>query len=116
MSVDPTGFAANGDVQVSHTELGHTGTVPLAQVTYAKRADGTPAPDWLVLTCPEPGCGWASTHPAAGGSAPAAVQEMFFRKVRAAGGRTDRQVRQLVRNLVVAQEGPERIKPVLQEP
>jgi hypothetical protein len=80
MSVRPVTFLPNGDIEVVFDELGHSGTIPAAEVQWAKNIDGTDNHHGIVLACPD-GCGAVSTHPVGGGAAPEHVQQMFVDKV-----------------------------------
>jgi hypothetical protein len=84
MSVRPVAFQPDGSVDVVYDELGHSGSIPASAIVWATHADGTDNHDFIVLTCPD-GCGAASTHPVAGGAAPADVQQMFVHKTERDG-------------------------------
>ena len=84
MSVRPIQFNADGSIDVVYDELGHSGTIPAAEVRWATGIDGTPNHSYIVLDCPD-GCGASSTHPVGGGAAPADVQQMFVNKTQAEG-------------------------------
>ena len=100
MAVNPLSYDASG-VAITHTETGHTGTIPWAEVVVS--TDGLA----LALACPA--CASVSCHPVSGGSAPEAVQELFVEvDRRAAGGRTRAQALARVRRLVATQDGPQR--------
>jgi hypothetical protein len=61
-------------------EMGHTGTLTMEQMPYAKNMDDTDNRNSLSIECPD-GCGMTtSTHPVGGGSHPLQVQELFVRK------------------------------------
>jgi hypothetical protein len=79
MSIRPVTFQPNGDVDCVFDELGHTGTIPAAEIVWTKAIDGTDDHRFIVLNCPD-GCGASSTHPVGGGAAPADVQKMFVEK------------------------------------
>jgi len=80
MSVRPTNFNPDGSLEVIYDELGHSGTIPAAEVKWSKNIDGTDNHSFIVLVCPD-GCGGSSTHPVGGGAAPVEVQQMFVNKV-----------------------------------
>jgi hypothetical protein len=86
LSVRPVAFGADGSVDVVFDELGHSGTIPAAQVAWAIRAEdgGGPIHTLIVLNCPD-GCGSTSSHPVGGGAAPAEVQQMFVHKTEREG-------------------------------
>jgi len=79
MSVRPTNFLPNGDVEVIYDELGHSGTIPAAEIRWTTDISGAENHNYIVLECPD-GCGASSTHPVGGGAAPAEVQQMFVHK------------------------------------
>jgi hypothetical protein len=79
MSVRPVTFNPDGSIDVVFDELGHSGTIPAAEVTWATKMDGSHDHSFIVLNCPD-GCGASSTHPVGGGAAPAEVQQMFVKK------------------------------------
>ena len=84
MSVRPVTFQTNGDIDCVYDELGHSGTIPAAEVVWAKNMDGTDNHNAIILNCPD-GCGASSTHPVGGGAAPLQVQQMFVGKVQREG-------------------------------
>lgn len=84
MSVRPVKFNDDGSIDVVFDEMGHSGTVPAADVQWATKMDGSHDHNFIVLACPD-GCGASSTHPVGGGAAPAEVQQMFTKKVQAEG-------------------------------
>jgi len=80
MSVYPTSFNTDNSANAVCDEMGHTGTLTMDQIPYAKNFDDTDNKNSLLMDCPD-GCGEVtSTHPVGGGSHPATVQEMFVRK------------------------------------
>jgi hypothetical protein len=79
MSVRPVLFHESGDIDVVFDEGGHTGTIPAAEVKWAKNMDQSDNHSFIVLECPD-GCGATSTHPVGGGAAPQDVQQMFVNK------------------------------------
>jgi len=79
MSIRPINFLPNGDIEAIYDELGHSGTIPAAEVRWTTGIDGTPNHSYIVLDCPD-GCGASSTHPVGGGAAPVEVQQMFVHK------------------------------------
>jgi len=79
MSVRPVIFNADGSIECVYDEMGHSGTIPAAQVMWTTQPDGTHNHNFIVLSCPD-GCGATSTHPVGGGAAPAEVQQMFVQK------------------------------------
>src|SRR5580765_286281 len=84
MSVRPVTFNADGSIDVVFDEMGHSGTIPAAEVVWATKLDGSHDHNFIVLNCPD-GCGASSTHPVGGGAAPADVQRMFVEKVAREG-------------------------------
>src|SRR5262245_12829968 len=84
MSVRPITFQPNGDIDVTFDELGHSGTIPAAEVVWTTDVQGGHNHNFIVLTCPD-GCGATSTHPVGGGAAPAEVQQMFVQKTEREG-------------------------------
>jgi hypothetical protein len=115
MSVRPVQFQPNGDIDVVFDELGHSGTIPAAEVQWATKIDGSHDHNFLVLNCPD-GCGATSTHPVGGGAAPAEVQQMFVEKTQREGcacgnveaDRTDSVPESHVRLQSSRMDGPER--------
>jgi hypothetical protein len=79
VSVRPIAFQPNGDIEVVFDEQGHSGTIPAAEVQWTQNVDGSHNHNFIILNCPD-GCGASSTHPVAGGAAPADVQQMFVQK------------------------------------
>jgi hypothetical protein len=79
MSVRPTNFLPDGSIDTVFDEMGHTGTIPAAEVKWSQGMDGSDNHNFIVLNCPD-GCGASSTHPVGGGAAPADVQKMFVEK------------------------------------
>src|SRR5262252_629802 len=84
MSVRPINFLPNGDLEVVYDELGHSGTIPAAEIRWTQNLDGTDSHNYIVLNCPD-GCGASSTHPVGGGADAPHVQQMFVNKVAAEG-------------------------------
>jgi|SRR5262252_6683617 len=84
MSVRPVVFNVDGSIAVVYDELGHSGTIPAAEIRWATSIDGSPNHSFIVLNCPD-GCGASSTHPVGGGAAPAEVQQMFVHKTELEG-------------------------------
>ena len=62
MSVRPINFLPNGDLEVVYDELGHSGTIPAAEIKWTKDMQGNDQHSYIVLNCPD-GCGGSSTHP-----------------------------------------------------
>jgi len=82
--IRPIAVNSDGSVVIVFDELGHTGTVTPASISFSV-PDGTPDYRTLVLTCPD-GCGSASYHPITGdGLCRALIQEAFVRQVRLKG-------------------------------
>lgn len=116
MSVRPVAFDPSGGVVVWHDEGTHGGTVPLADVAFARDPDGSVDPDVLVLPCPVAGCGAVSLHPVGGGAGGARVQLLFWRTVRRraaalgipANQRTAAAVKARIKARVEATDGPGR--------
>jgi hypothetical protein len=116
MSVRPVLFNADGSIDVVFDELGHSGTIPAAEVQWATKIDGSHDHNFIVLNCPD-GCGASSTHPVGGGAAPLEVQQMFVLKEHqemtsgvqgraAPAGLID--AAQIVKERVIAMDGEER--------
>ena len=84
MSIRPINFNADGSIDVVYDEMGHSGTIPAAEIRWTTGIDGTTSHNYIVLQCPD-GCGASSTHPVGGGAAPPDVQQMFVNKVQAEG-------------------------------
>jgi hypothetical protein len=80
MSVRPVVFNADGSIDVVVDELGHSGTIPAAEIKWAKKMDGTDDHAFIVLNCPD-GCGASSTWPVGGGADAVMGQQMFVNKV-----------------------------------
>jgi len=84
MSVRPTKFNADGSVEVVFDELGHSGTIPAAEVKWSKKMDQTDDHNFIVLNCPD-GCGASSTWPVGGGADATMGQQMFVNKTKIDG-------------------------------
>jgi hypothetical protein len=84
MSVRPVNFDADGSIDAVYEELGHSGTIPAAEVVWAAKLDGSHDHNFIVLNCPD-GCGASSIHPVGGGAAPVDVQQMFVEKTQRDG-------------------------------
>jgi hypothetical protein len=84
VSVRPIAFNVDGSVDVVFDELGHSGTIPAAQVVWATDINSGQNHNFIVLQCPD-GCGATSTHPVGGGAAPVEVQRMFVAKTEREG-------------------------------
>lgn len=84
MSVRPVNFLPTGDIEVVYDELGHTGTIPAAEIVWTQGIDSTDNHNFIVLNCPD-GCSASSTHPVGGGAAPVEVQQMFVEKTQRDG-------------------------------
>jgi hypothetical protein len=88
MSVRPVTFNADGSIDVVFDEMGHSGTIPAAEIKWlvilGGPLDGADNHNFIVLACPD-GCGASSTHPVGGGAAPAEVQQMFVHKTERDG-------------------------------
>src|SRR5215471_3878824 len=80
MSIRPTSFLPNGDIEVVYDELGHSGTIPAAEIRWTTDISGVENHNYIVLDCPD-GCGGSSTHPVGGGADALKVQQMFVNKV-----------------------------------
>jgi len=80
MSIRPINFNADGSIDVVFDELGHSGTIPAAEIRWTTNIDGSENHSYIALNCPD-GCGASSTHPVGGGAAPVEVQQMFVNKV-----------------------------------
>lgn len=84
MSVRPVAFNPDGSIDVVFDELGHTGTIPAAEIIWTSGIDGTPNHNFTILNCPD-GCGASSTHPVGGGADAPNVQQMFVEKTERDG-------------------------------
>jgi hypothetical protein len=84
VSVRPVTFNADGSIDVVFDELGHSGTIPAAEVQWATQMDGSHNHNFIVLNCPD-GCGATSTHPVGGGADAPNVQQMFVEKTKREG-------------------------------
>ena len=84
MSVRPVTFNPDDSIDVVYDELGHSGTIPAAEVQWATQMDGSHDHNFIVLNCPD-GCGATSTHPVGGGAAASDVQQMFVQKTEREG-------------------------------
>jgi hypothetical protein len=114
MSVRPVVFNTDGSVDVVFDELGHSGTIPAAEVQWATHTDGSHNHNFIVLQCPD-GCGATSTHPVGGGAAASDVQHLFVQKTEREGcacGNVDPSTNAVpeshVRLNVSRMDGPER--------
>jgi hypothetical protein len=84
MSIRPIAFNPDGSIETVYDELGHSGTIPAAEIKWSTGIDGSESHSYIILNCPD-GCGGSSTHPVGGGAAPVEVQQMFVNKVQAEG-------------------------------
>jgi hypothetical protein len=85
MSVRPVQFNPDGSIDVVYDELGHSGTIPAAEIIWTSDPiSGNHNHNFIVLACPD-GCGSASTHPVGGGAAPVEVQQLFVAKTEREG-------------------------------
>ena len=84
MSIRPTNFLPNGDIEVIYDELGHSGSIPAAEVRWTTDISGADNHNYIVLNCPD-GCGASSTHPVGGGADAPNVQQMFVHKTELEG-------------------------------
>ena len=114
MSVRPTNFLPNGDLEVIYDEGGHTGTILAAEVTWSTNPDGSESHNYIILACPD-GCGATSTWPVGGGADAPMGQEMFVRKIDLEGcccdaplARTSQAAIDHVKELVTAMDGEDR--------
>jgi hypothetical protein len=81
MSVRPTRFLPNGDINAVYDELGHTGTIPAASVFWLTNPiTGKDDHTYIALDCPD-GCGARSNWPVGGGADAAMGQAMFVDKI-----------------------------------
>ena len=80
MSVRPTNFLSNGDIECIYDELGHSGTIPAAEIKWTTDISGSENHNYIVLQCPD-GCGASSTWPVGGGADAVMGQQMFVNKV-----------------------------------
>jgi hypothetical protein len=107
-------FNADGSIDAVYDELGHSGTIPAAEVKWTTAIDGSEDHNFIVLTCPD-GCGAVSTHPVGGGADAPNVQQMFVNKVEREGcacgqvpAREPESAADHVKELVTAMDGEER--------
>ena len=115
MSIRPINFLPNGDIECVYDELGHSGTIPAAEIRWTTNIDGSDNHNFIILNCPD-GCGGSSTHPVGGGAAPLQVQQMFVEKTKRDGcacgqtqsGDADALCESHVRLNVNRQDGPGR--------
>jgi hypothetical protein len=115
MAVRPVVFNADGSIDVILDEMGHSGTIPAAEVVWAKNADGTDNHNLIALECPD-GCGSVSIWPVGGGGTPVEGQQMFVHKTQRDGcacgqiaaGRTDAVPESHVRLNCSRMDGPQR--------
>jgi hypothetical protein len=77
-------FNPDGSIDVVFDEMGHSGTIPAAEIQWSTNMDGSHNHNFIILNCPD-GCGASSTHPVGGGAAPAEVQQMFVEKTQRDG-------------------------------
>ena len=115
MSVRPINFLPNGDIEVIYDELGHSGTIPAAEVRWTTNMDGSDNHNFIVLNCPD-GCGDSSSWPVGGGADAPNAQRMFVEKTKRDGcacgqcapGDADALCESHVRLNVNRQDGPGR--------
>ena len=114
MSIRPTNFLPNGDIEIVFDEQGHTGTIPANEVKWATDPITGDNHNFITLECPD-GCGATSTWPVGGGADAAMGQEMFVRKVDLEGcacgtvpARASQNAIDHVHELVTAMDGEER--------
>jgi hypothetical protein len=74
----------DGSIDVVYDELGHSGTIPAAEIVWTTKPDGSHDHNFIMLNCPD-GCGAASTWPVGGGADPAIGQQMFIEKTQRDG-------------------------------
>jgi len=79
MSLRPVQFNPDGSIDVVFDEMGHSGTIPAAEIKWTTGIDGSPQHNYIILNCPD-GCGGSSTHPVGGGADAPNVQQMFVNK------------------------------------
>jgi len=84
MSVRPVTFNADNSIDVVFDELGHSGTIPAAEVQWATDLQGGHNHNFIILNCPD-GCGASSTWPVGGGADPVNGQQLFVNKVTSEG-------------------------------
>jgi len=84
MSVRPVTFNVDGSIDVVFDEMGHSGTIPAAEIVWATKPDGGHDHNFIVLNCPD-GCGATSTWPVGGGADATMGQQMFVNKVTSEG-------------------------------
>jgi hypothetical protein len=84
VSVRPIKFLPNGDVDIVFDELGHSGTIPAAEVVWMTAIDGGETHKFIALTCPD-GCGHTSTWPVGGGADAPTGQQLFVQKTQREG-------------------------------
>jgi hypothetical protein len=84
MSIRPVTFNADGSIDVVYDEMGHSGTIPAAEIVWAVNIEGSHNHNFIVLNCPD-GCGASSTWPVGGGADAAMGQQMFVEKTQREG-------------------------------
>jgi hypothetical protein len=84
MSVRPVQFNEDGSIDVVFDEMGHSGTIPAAEVQWATDMQGGHNHNFIVLNCPD-GCGASSTWPVGGGADATMGQQMFVQKTQREG-------------------------------
>src|SRR5262252_3165816 len=84
MSIRPTQLYPDGSIEVVYDELGHSGTIPAAEIRWTQDIQGQDSHNYSVLNCPD-GCGASSTHPVGGGADAPNVQQMFVHKTEREG-------------------------------
>jgi hypothetical protein len=82
LAIRPVAFKPDGSIEIWHDEFNHGGTIPEADIKFAKKLDGTDDERFIILDCPIPGCDSVSVHPAGGGCDPERVQKMFAKKYK----------------------------------
>jgi hypothetical protein len=84
MSIRPVTQHPDGSIDVVFDELGHTGTIPAAEIIWTTDMQGGHSHNFIILNCPD-GCGASSTHPVGGGADAPNVQRMFVEKTQREG-------------------------------
>lgn len=84
MSIRPITHNPDGSMDIFFDELGHTGTLTLADISWAVAPDGTTNHSFVSINCPD-GCGSTTSHPVSGGEFKLDIQTMFVNKTAADG-------------------------------
>lgn len=108
--IRPTSIT-KANVKVVHDDKnrGHSGTVPMSDITLSS--------DMMYLALPCPTCESYSVHPVSGGGEPELVQKLFLAKIAFDSatipelmGKTPEEIRQFVRERIRDQDGEDRYR------